>query len=89
MEGAVIFGLVLLIGGLFFLWMASRLWKYRDGGSISVAEAAILKVAGEEPEPRTAFDKWLHYFQLVMSLLFGVLLTSFSVYGLLEEAGAI
>jgi hypothetical protein len=86
-EGAVIFGFGLLAVGLFFCWLASRLWKYRDGGSISLLEAAILKASGEEPLPRTKFDSWLHDFQMVMSGLFGILLVAVSIYGLLEEAG--
>ena len=83
----MIFGLGLLAAGLFFCWLAWRLWTYRDGGSISLLEAAILKAAGDEPLPRTKFDRWLHDFQMVMSAIFGILLTSVSIYGLLEEAG--
>ena len=89
MEGAVIFGFGLLALGLFFCWLAFRLWKYRGGGSISILEAAILKVSGEEPLPRAPIDRFLHYFQLVMSATFGVLLVGFSIYGLLEEAGVL
>ena len=83
----MIFGLGLLAAGLFFCWLAWWLWTYRDGGSISLLEAAILKAVGEEPLPRTKFDRWLHDFQMVMSAIFGILLTSVSIYGLLEEAG--
>ena len=89
MEGAVIFGFGLLALGLFLCWLAFRLWKYRAVGSISILEAAILKVSGEEPLPRTRIDRVFHYFQLVMSAAFGVLLVAFSIYGLLEEAGAL
>ncbi len=87
MEGAVIFGFGLLALGVFFSWLALRLWKYRAGGSISILEAAILKTTGADPLPRTKFDNWLHYFQMIMAALFGVLLVSFSIYGLFEEAG--
>ncbi len=83
----MIFGLGLFAAGLFFCWLAWRLWTYRDGGSISLLEAAILKATGEAPLPRTRFDRWLHDFQMVMSAIFGILLTAVSVYGLLEEAG--
>ncbi len=83
----MIFGLGLLAAGLFFCWLAWSLRKYRDGGSISLLEAAILKATGEEPLPRTKFDSWLHDFQMVMFALFGVLLVAVSVYGLFEEAG--
>ncbi len=83
----MIFGLGLLAAGLFFCWLAWRLWTYRDGGSISLLEAAILKATGEEPLPRIKFDRWLHDLQMVMSAIFGVLLTAVSIYGLLEEAG--
>lgn len=89
MEGAVIFGIGLLAVGLFFCWLALRLWKYRDGDSISILEAAILKATGAEPLPRTKIDGWLLYFQMVMSALFGILLVAVSVYGLFEEAGLI
>jgi len=87
MEGAVIFGFGLLAAGLFFCWLARRLWKYRHSGSISLLEAAILKATGEEPLPRTKIDSWLHDFQMVMLALFGILLVAFSIYGLFEEAG--
>jgi len=89
MEGAVIFGLGLLAAGLFFCWLAWRLWTYRDGGLVNLLEAAILKATGEEPLPSTKFDHWLHHFQMVMSGFFGMLLTAVSIYGLLEEAGLI
>ena len=83
----MIFGVGLLAAGLFFCWLAWRLWKYRDGGSISLLEAAILKATSEEPLPRTKFDSWLHHFQMVISAIFGILLVAVSVYGLFEEAG--
>ena len=89
MEGTVIFGFGLLALGLFFAWMAWRLWQYRDGGSISLLEAAILKAANEEPQPLTIADRWLHYFQFAMASVFAVLLIGVSIYGLLEEAGAL
>ncbi|HEU4819705.1 MAG TPA: hypothetical protein VFS87_00920 [Qipengyuania sp.] len=89
MEGTVIFGFGLLALGLFFCWLAWRFWRYRDQETISVLEAAILKVTGAEPLPRTKVDRWLGYFQMIMASLFGVLLVGFSIYGLFEEAGVI
>ncbi|VWX58581.1 hypothetical protein [Sphingorhabdus sp. 109] len=89
MEGAVVFGFGLFALGLFFGWLALRLWRYRDEGSISILEAALLKTTGEEPQPRTKLDHWLHYFQMVLAFIFATLLVSVSIYGLLEEAGVL
>ena len=89
MDGAVIFGSGLLALGIFFCWLAIRLWKYRASGSISILEAAILKATGADPLPRTKFDSWLHYVHMTMAALLGVLLVSISIYGLFEEAGFI
>ena len=83
----MIFGLGLLAAGLFFCWLAVRLWKHRDSGAISLLEAAILRATGEDSLPHTKFDRWFHDFQMVMSALFGTLLVGFSIYGLFEEAG--
>ena len=89
MEGTVVFGLGVLALGLFFGWLALRLWRYRDQGSISILEAALLKATDEEPLPRTKLDHWLHYFQMVMAFIFATLLVSVSIYGLLEQAGVL
>jgi hypothetical protein len=48
-EGAVIVGLGLLAAGLFFCWLAWQLWTYRDGGSISLLEAAIPRRLAKSP----------------------------------------
>ena len=52
---------------------------------ISLLEAAILKVAGEEPLPLTRFDQVLQWFQIVMASVFGPILLLLGVAMLVDE----
>lgn len=85
MEGALIVGFGLFGFGLLFCWMALLGWRRRDEEQISLLEAGILKVTGEEPLPLTRLDWWLQRFQLVMMTIFGPLMAFLGGYGLLSE----
>jgi hypothetical protein len=69
-------GMLLLLFGMLFCWMAISGWRRRGEERISVIEGAILKTAGTEPLPLTRFDRWLQTFQLVMLSVFGPLMTT-------------
>ena len=85
MERALIVGFGLFGFGLLFCWMAFLGWRHRDEEQISLLEAGILKVTGEEPLPLTRLDWWLQRFQLVMMTIFGPLMAILGGYGLLSE----
>ena len=51
--------------------MALRHWRYRHEETVSVLEAAILKVGGGEPLPRTRLDRFLTYVQVVLGFILG------------------
>jgi len=88
-EGAVIVSLGLFGTGLLFCWMALLGWRHRDEENISLIEAGILKVTGEQPLPLTWLDWRLRRFQLVMMTIFGPLMAFLGGYGLLSEIGAL
>lgn len=80
---------ILLLVGLLFTSLAIVGWRHRKEEMISLAEATILKVTGEEPLPLTRFDRWLQIFQLMMMSIFGPTLIVLGVLGLLTEIGVI
>jgi hypothetical protein len=66
------------LGGVFFLglgalltWLGWRHWRFRGQDTITVLEAAILHATGEEPLPRTKFDRVLGLLQAAFGLLLG------------------
>jgi hypothetical protein len=83
----MIFWCILLLVGLLFTSSAVVGWRHRKEEMISLAEAAILKVAGQEPLPLTRFDRWLQKFQLLMMSILGPALIALGVAGLLTETG--
>ncbi|HWV60208.1 MAG TPA: hypothetical protein VN034_06120 [Sphingopyxis sp.] len=85
MERALIFGFGLFGFGLLFCWLALLGWRHRNDEQISMLEAGILKVTGEEPLPLTRLDRWIQRFQLVMMTIFGPLMALLGGYGLLSE----
>jgi membrane protein required for beta-lactamase induction len=87
MDGALIFGFGLLAFGSVLIRISWMLWKTRESGSISILEASLLKLTGAEPLPLTKVDRWLHFFQMLMYGVLGVLISGVAVYGLLEEFG--
>jgi hypothetical protein len=66
--------LFFLAFGGFLTWTAVMGWRHRRAEKISILEAAILKVTGQEPLPLTGIDRALQGFQLVMATAFGPLL---------------
>lgn len=85
----MIFALILMSVGLLFSWLAILGWRHRKEESISLGEAAILKLTRAEPLPFTRFDRWLQKFQLVMMSVFGPVLVVLGVCGLLIESGVL
>jgi hypothetical protein len=71
LEGAVTAGLIALLIGVLLTWIGWRHWRYRKQDSIGILEASILKVAGEEPLPRTKFDRLMGYTQAILGLTLG------------------
>lgn len=89
MERALIVSAGLFGFGLLFCWLAFLGWRHRGDEPISLLEAGVLKVTGEERLPRTRLDRWLQGFQLVMMAIFGPLMALLGGYGLLTELGAL
>ena len=85
----MILWLVLLLVGLLFTFLAIVGWRHRREERISLAEAAILKVTGQEPLPITRFDRWLQIFQLIMMSIFGPTLIALGVLGVMTEVGVL
>ncbi|MFM5930128.1 MAG: hypothetical protein ACKOPQ_04390 [Novosphingobium sp.] len=83
----MIFALVLTAAGVFFTWAAIMGWRHRREESVSLLEAAILKVTGAEPLPISRFDRWLQRFHLVMTSIMGPSALVIGGYGLFREMG--
>ncbi len=64
-------GLFYLVLGIFLIWIGWRHWRFRRQETISVLEAAILRATGEEPLPRTKFDRILEYVQAGLGFVLG------------------
>ena len=76
------FGLLffLILGGPGFLWLGIRSLRtgaWHDG--VPALELMMDRMAGEEPPPRTAWDRRFAFFHAWMLALFG---TFFSLVGL-------
>lgn len=81
----MIFALALIGFGAYFSWGAVRGWRHRNEASITLLEASILKVTGDEPLPVTWLDRWLQRFHLIMMTIFGPLMVILGSYGLFSE----
>ena len=67
----MITGLIALLIGVLLTWIGWRHWRYRKQDSISVLEASILKVAGEEPMPQSRLDRFLADAQAILGFTLG------------------
>lgn len=83
----MIFAVILIGVGALFSWFALMGWKHWGDEKISLMEAAVLKLSGEEPLPLSRFDHWLHKFQIIMMTLVGPSLLFIGGYSLLRELG--
>jgi len=75
--------------GALLTWMGWRHWRYRKQETISVLEAGILKVTGQDPLPRTRVDHILTHVQAILGLLLGPFFLLISIAGILVELGAL
>jgi hypothetical protein len=70
-------GIFALTIGLVLLWVGWNNWKQRDSDAIPWIEDRILAASGEEPLPRTRFDRISRRVQaglgLALGLFFGFL----------------
>ena len=81
----MILALTLLLVGLLFTILAIVGWRHRNEDRISLIEAGILKMTGQEPLPLTRFDRWSQWFQLLMMSVFGPAITGLGLLLLIME----
>jgi hypothetical protein len=67
----MIAGLFLTLFGGILTWTAVLNWRHRHAERISIAEAVILKITGEQPLPLTRIDRALQWFQIVVASILG------------------
>ena len=83
----MIAGLTWLLIGCLLTWAGWRSWRYRNQHAISAIEATMLKATGEEPLPRTAFDRFLAVAVAVLGFVLGPLYFALGVILVLGELG--
>ena len=67
----MIAGVTYVLVGALLAWVGWRSWRYRNQEAISLIEATILKVTGEEPLPRTNLDRSLAVAQAILGFVLG------------------
>jgi len=88
-EGAVIpilKGMLAVVIGAVLLLVGRNNWRHRDTEAVPVLEDHILRLSGEEPLPRTRFDRVSRRIQAGLGLVLGLF---FLFVGLLILAGEV
>ena len=72
-------GLLLIAFGFLFIWMGVKGWRARHEDRISLIEAAVLRVTGDEPLPLSRWDRAMAAAQPILMLLFAPFLIGVGV----------